>query len=189
MNMIVNDHYYSKDNWKRIVWEKVWRREEDDVSIMYKQPGRKHDMFDVIDQPYYLIWWIISDMFPKHMGMCEMMASMLCGCSRLKRHDLKLKKSTFWAKCCVNCDLGVVEDPWHIIMQCPHFEQGRGEMFDEIKGIGSDAVNTHLEEPSKAYGILMGKHNADVTMEHMVKLCIIAGTHICRMYVSATNRE
>ena len=189
MNMILNDHYYSKENWKRIVWENVWSREEDDVSIMYKQPGRRCDMFDVIDQPYYLIWWIISDINPKLMGMCETMASILCGCSLLKSQDLKLKRSSFWSKCCVRCDLSIVEDPWHIIMQCPFFEHERKCMFDEIEGLRSDAINAHMNEPSDVYSIIMGKHHDDVQMEDMLNVCAVAGKHICRMYESTVIRD
>ena len=94
MNMVFNDHYYTKEDWKKIVWENVWTKEDEDVCILYKQPNRKKNwLFDIIEKPYYLTWWIISDNFPNL--MCEKMSAMVCGCSLLKSHDLNLKKATF----------------------------------------------------------------------------------------------
>ena len=189
MNMIVNDHFHSKDSWKRIVWEHVWKKEEDDVTIMYKQPGKKYDLFDVISQPYYLIWWIISDMYPKKIGMCEKMTSILCACSLLKSHDLKMKRASFMTKCCSRCDLGIIENPWHMIMQCPCYEQDRIRMFDEIRNIGHEGLVGYMSEPGNVYSLAMGKHPECIPMDVMVKVCIIAGKHICKMYDSVIDRD
>ena len=68
----MNGHYYCKETWKTIVWENAWRKEDNDVNIMYKQPYVKYFMFDIIEKPFYLMWWIISsDNYPKKMCVCE----------------------------------------------------------------------------------------------------------------------
>ena len=51
-----------------MVWDSVWLKEDDDIDIMYKQPNGKFLLFDIIEKPYYIIWWIISDNFPKIHG-------------------------------------------------------------------------------------------------------------------------
>ena len=91
--------------WKRIVWEKVWAMKDSDVELMYKQPDILPIMFDIIEKNYYIVWWIISDNCKGLTRMCQKMAAMLCGCSALKGHDLKLKQASHWSKCCVRCDL------------------------------------------------------------------------------------
>ena len=55
MHMVFNDHNYSKEDWKKIVWENVWKKEDEDVCILYKQSNRKKNwLFDIIEKPYYL---------------------------------------------------------------------------------------------------------------------------------------
>ena len=56
MRMIVNGCYYSKREWKEIVWKKVWSKEDDDCALMYKQPHQKYLLFEITDKPYYLVW-------------------------------------------------------------------------------------------------------------------------------------
>ena len=90
--MVFYDHYYSKEDWKEIMWENVWSKEDEDVCILYKQSNRKKSwLFDIIEKPYYLTWWIISDNFPNLMNMCEKMYAMVCGCSLLKSQLVILK--------------------------------------------------------------------------------------------------
>ena len=51
MHMVFNDHYYSKEDWKEIVWENVWSKEDEDVCILYKQPNMKKNwLFDIIEK-------------------------------------------------------------------------------------------------------------------------------------------
>ena len=155
---------------------------------MYKQPYAKYPMFDIIDTPFYLVWWMISDNFHKLMCMCEKMASMVCRCSVLKGHDLRLKKGSFWSKCCTRCDLSIVEDPKHIVMQCPYYEENRKEMFHDIRTLGYDEIDGVMGT-GDVFSILMGKHPENVPMVIMVKVWIISGKHISKMYDSAIMRD
>ena len=38
MRMILTVCYFSKVEWRKIVWDKVWMMEDEDCCIMYKQP-------------------------------------------------------------------------------------------------------------------------------------------------------
>ena len=155
---------------------------------MYKQPAGRYYLFDIIEKPYYLIWWIISDNFPKLMNICEKMSSLVCSCSSLRGHDVKLKKGSFWSKCCTRCNLAVIEDPKHIIMQCPYYEERTTYLFDDIRRLGCSIIDDVMSV-GDVYSILMGKHPEGVPMETMIGLWIISSKHISRMYDSVMFRN
>ena len=189
MNTIENGHYFSKEMWRSLVWSAVWSREDNDVHISYTQLAVRPRMFDVIDKPYYLSWWIMSDNFHKMTGICEKMAALVCGCSMLKSHDLKLKRKSHWSRCCSRCNLSAIEDPWHIIMQCPFYCEYRNDMYSEVEHLNDDVINEILNDPSDVFNVLMGKHPPNACMEDMIKIWSISGKHICRMYDSAAIQE
>ena len=189
MNIILNGRYYSKDMWKKLVWQAVWTREDEDVSMTYTNLAVRPRMFDIIDKTFYLNWWIISDNYPKPTRTCEKMAALVCGCSMLKAHDLKLKRSSYWSRCCCRCNQGVIEDPWHLVMQCSFYDNHRLDMYREIAMLNDDVVNDIISEPGTVFNILMGKHATNAQMVDMIKIWLISSKHICRMYNSAIIRE
>ena len=121
MNMIHRAHFYTKAQWKKLVWKAVWDKEDEDCNILYKQNREVPMLFNVIDKTYYLIWWIISDKHPNLMRMCEKMSAIVTNSSLLKSDDLRLKGKSFWSKVCERCNLGIREDAKHVIMQCPFY--------------------------------------------------------------------
>ena len=181
-NMIINGHMYSKQQWKRLVWERLWEKEDEECTMKYMGGPRVPALFKVLDRSYYLIWWIISDNNPKLMKMCEKMAALVNDASKLKAHDCSLKKASFWAKACTNCDLGIVEDTKHVIMQCPQNEEVRKEMFQEIKELGINAIDNTFENANDYFPVLLGKQPENVETEDMIKLCMITGKHITNIY-------
>ena len=60
------------------------------------------------------------------------MARWVCDVSLLKSHDLRLKNLPLSAKFCNRCDLGIEEGTFHLVMQCPYFEDAIKNMFDEL---------------------------------------------------------
>ena len=152
---------------------------------MYKQPDILPIMFDVIEKNYYIVWWIISDNYKGLTRMCQKMAAMLCGCSALKGHALKLKQASHRSKCCVRCDLSMVENPKHIVMQCPFYDQYKHDMYHDITQLGNHDIDELLVTTNDVFSILMGKHPINVSMEHMLKLWVRSGKYICMMYDSA----
>ena len=107
--MILGDLYYSKQEWRTIVWSHVWSLEDEECILLYRQPHQNILLFEIMDGPYYLVWWVIAHIFPKHVGMCERMASLTCDTSLLKATDYRLKGKTFGYKMCERFDLGITE--------------------------------------------------------------------------------
>ena len=95
---------------------------------MYKQPHQKYLLFEITDKPYYLVWWILADMFPRKTSMCEIMAALVCDTSILINSDYRIKKKSFSHKICTRCDLGIIEDIRHLLMQRPFFSTEMREL-------------------------------------------------------------
>ena len=93
MNMIHRGRYYTKEQWKKVVWNAMWQKEDEDCDLLYKQEREIPLVLSIIERPYYLIWWIISDKYPNQMRMCEKMAAIVTDSSLLKASDVRLRKS------------------------------------------------------------------------------------------------
>ena len=188
MNMIRNEHHYTKQEWKVIVWEKIWKMEDKDCNRMYIDGRDTPMLFKVLSKPYYLIWWIISDQFPKMITMCEKMAAIVSDASKLKANDVKLKSSSFWAKTCTRCELSQIENAKHILMQCPFYENDRLEMYNELEALQCDEINRGLSDTQNLAYMLLGRQPEYMSLENMFKLCTVSGKYISKIYDSITVR-
>ena len=103
MNTIINGHFHAKHEWRNIVWQTIWRKEDEDCFLLYTQPKPDNILFNVIENTYYLIWWRISDLMPAKTRMCEILASIVCDTSLLKATDYRLKKKSGGFKMCDRC--------------------------------------------------------------------------------------
>ena len=135
-----------------------------------------------------LIWWIISDNFPKLMKMCEKMSAIVTDSSLLKASDVRLKNKSFWSKVCVRCELGIVEDAKHVVMQCPYYQNIRQEMLDEIEQLQCEGISDALRNAQDSFYILLAKQPANIAMENMIDLCLITRKHITRIYDNVIMR-
>ena len=125
MQKIMNGHYYSKEGWRKIVWESIWAKDDEDCVILYEQPHQYILVYNVTNKPYFLVWRLLSDRFPSKISMCEKMVCWVCDASKLKASDYRLKGKSFGYKICVKCDLGITENIQHLVMQCPFYVDNR----------------------------------------------------------------
>ena len=139
-------------------------------------------MYQVLEEPRFLTWWLLSDMIPATVSTCELMAKLVGDANLLKSSDYRLKKLSFSNKICTACDLGIREDIKHIVMQCPQYEGTRSEMWDVLKAVNGPIVQEVLDEPLEFFYVIMGKHPINVPMESMVKIWLISSHYITRMY-------
>ena len=80
----------------------------------------------------YLFWWQLSDRHPEHMRPCEIMARLVCHASKLKGDDCRLKGLPYSHRICAKCDLYLIEDARHILLQCPANVNIMSGLFDEL---------------------------------------------------------
>ena len=182
MRMIVDGYFYSKQGWKDLVWKKVWSKEDDDCTILYKQPHQKYLLFDITDKPYYLSWWIIADIFPRKIRMCEIMASLVCNTSLLKDSDYRIKKKTHSHKICTRCDLGLVEDIRHLLMQCPFFSTDMRSLYEYLDQSDSDIAPRVANDTQNYFYIIMGKQPDYASFKDMVEIWLVTGEYITKIY-------
>ena len=185
MRMITTGCYLSKEEWKKLVWEKVWLKEDEDCELLYKQPHQNYLLFNVSDKPYYLVWWLIADLYPQKMRMCEIMSSLVCDTSLLKASDYRLKKKSFSHKICTRCYQGTMENVQHIVMQCPYYVEQQRNMAASIEALGSEAALTVLNDSQNFFYTVMGKHPAGISFQSMTEIWLITGDFISRIYKCA----
>ena len=169
LNMALNGHFYGKKDWNRIVWSKVWALEDEEILLYTNQLAKEKLLFRIVEKPYYLTWWVISDLSREHIDKCEIMAKMICEASLLKTADTGLKNRSLASRFCEKCDLGSEETAMHIVMQCPFFEEDRRKMFAEWKILRVEKLMKSL-------------------MMQRTSSCILwANTHIISALMSCTN--
>ena len=116
------------------------------------------------------------------MNKCEDMARLVCNTSNLKCDDILLKNEPYGSRMCINCDLGIEENIFHLVMQCQVSYKYRVNMFKEINnlpnGIGSNAIR----DPTQILLILLGKCATDYTIEQMIPIRTISAEYISAMY-------
>ena len=188
MNMIHREHIYSKPQWRKIVWDAVWSKEDGDCNLLYKEVRNVPLMFSKIDKTFYLLWWILSDKVPRMMGICEEMAAIVTESSLLKANDVRLKGCSFWARTCERCDYGTIENARHLIMQCPFFDENRREMYRELEDLQCEEITEALSNPQNTLSLVLGKQPENMSLANMLNLCMITGKHISRMYDTAIQR-
>ena len=184
-NMILNGQVYSKKVWSRMVWERVWLLEDEEYLVYKNQLRKEKLLFQVLDKPYYLTWWVMSDVSRECITQYEIMARLVCDSSLLKAHHVKYKGTSHASRMCDKCDLGVEETVMHIIMQCPFFEENKKIMFEELNQSEDVAIIELLRDHGGIFLYLMGKQPERVSFEAMHSFWSIAAKHITDIYKRA----
>ena len=149
---------------------------------MYKQPHQNFLLFQITDKPYYLIWWILADMFPRKTSMCETMAALVCDASSLKSSDYRIKKKSHSYKICTKCDLGIIEGIIHLIMQCPFYSAETQELFDSLEHMGSEIASRVTRDSLNYFRIIMGMQPEYASFQSMIPIWLLSGDRISKIY-------
>ena len=172
---------------KRVIL--VWIKEDEDCQIMYKQPHQNYLLFNVSDKPYYIVWWILADLFPSKIRMCEIMASLLCDTSLLKSTDYRLKRKTYGDKVCPKCEQWVLETIFHVVMQCPYHTDEQLKMNAMIVNLNNESATQVLNDSQNFFFTIMGKQPDGISFESMIDIWLIAGECVSRMYKRTLRGE
>ena len=156
-----------------------------DCDIMYKKPKPDTILFGITGNSYYLVWWLISDIVPERMVVCESLASIVCVTSLLKTTDYRIKQKTIGYKMSSRCDLGIPENGLHLIMQCPYYNDERVEMYRELESLGEIWESRLSGMSQEIFHILLGKQPECFEFNEMLGVWLISGKHISK----CCNRE
>ena len=116
------------------------------------------------------------------MGMCEIMAKLVCQCSLLKADDLRLRNFTVshrWFEC---CELSEVEDAKHLILNCPETQSQRNGMMEKIDGIVVRRGDYEQISYIDWLHNLLGSVITGLDINQMVEIWLTSAYHIGNMY-------
>ena len=181
MNMVLRGHMYPKSVWKRMVWERGWSLDDTFWSLEARLHKELDLLVHVCSDARYLSWWNILIRYPEMIYISETMARIVSHASLLKIDDVRLKRQPRSSRVCTGCEMYVIEDIYHIVMQCPRTEHLRRAMFDDLND--DPAINGVLtRHDHDILYICLGKNPNEPDLEVMERLWCISGWHIGRIY-------
>ena len=116
------------------------------------------------------------------MGICEVMAKLLCRCSMLKSDDVRLRNLTATNRWCELCDLPEVEDARHMISVCPVSQDARKHMYDEIEAIVGGRGGFNQMSMDKKFSTVMGSYIDGLDLHQMCNVWLTCASYIVQMY-------
>ena len=165
--MLLNNHFYSKGQWKNIVWNRAWGIERQDWAIRASLFRSTKTINTISDPGRLLIWWQLAGIAPEKMRQCETMVRLICHASLLKADDCSLKRATFGARMCILCDDVAYENTRHMVTHCRYHNETRIIMLNSISEIA-------IIDCQKVLGVLMGAYIKGFTYEEMVPVWKLA---------------
>ena len=182
-NMVISGLIVSKKCWSMLIWNRAWDLERIHWAIQI----RSHESLMIIEHvchtPRYLVWWELSDIFPDKMGICEIMAKLVCRCSMLKSDDLRLKNLTASNRWCELCEMSEVEDVRHLILNCSGTQETRDLMFERINEIANGNMNYEQIPFVDRLQVLLGATIDGLSLHQMVDIWLTSAFHIGYMYM------
>ena len=106
--MINDDAYYSKIQWKEVVWGKDWAAERDNRNYQLLMDRDRYIFDSALGDDEYLSWWILADLRICEIWVCETMAKIVASVHSRLKIDL-VRKGVLNCSClCTLCDLGLM---------------------------------------------------------------------------------
>ena len=136
-----------KKAWSKMGWEKAWMLEDvfwDSSKLIHRDNNL---LYGTVGHTRYMSWWRLADLYPPLIRMCENMATLVCHASNLKCDDARLKGLSQSNKACWN----LVENVYHMIMQCPMHVEGRRAMYDDLYEYDPMLEAIFAENPEKIF--------------------------------------
>ena len=178
---------YGKKAWSSLCWEKAWFYENTywrTTAIFHKD----NDLLNtVITETRYLAWWQLSDIDHSMMKVCEDLVKIICRASMLKCDDPTLKGTLTSVRACENCYLYVVEDMYHLLMQCPHFHDRRKKMYEDIYKKVPEVEEIFRKDPPMVFAWLLGREIEECPPVAMLEVWRISGQTISKIYNEAVR--
>ena len=110
------------------------------------------------------------------------MASLVCDSSLLKTSDYRLKGKSISHRICTKCELGILEDIKHLLMQCPYYTEERAQLQNSIQLIGTELSDRIINDPLNYFNTIMGKQPEGTDFREMITIWLMTGEHISRLY-------
>ena len=156
-SMLLGTRWFSKGQWGDIVWLKAWETENQNWEIRTNILRTTTYLRATMNSVSTMIWWQISDAFPKIMLACETLCKLICRASDLKCDSYLFKNNPLarpYYDLCNNLSIKNIE---HILMHCPYFNDRREAMFRESNDL-EEYYNSALITPlGNKLHVMLGK--------------------------------
>ena len=122
---------YSNMTWKQSVWEKANDIEQDNWYINMRSNNHNNVLAMNLERPSYSVGFSLPYINKQIIRQCETMVKISWNARKLKANDVRLNRLPISNRMCANCDLGVIGNLKHIIMDCTYIQNKRWEMVSE----------------------------------------------------------
>ena len=182
VNMANNTHMYSKTCWKREVWTRAWKVENEEWSYTAALFSDTFYLRSTLrDTREQMVWWVISNSDPACIQMCENMASMICRASALKSDSVEFKGTLTSVRACEGCDSFSEENLEHIVMHCGKHSGVRKEITRIVKDF-DNANQTGISNSKDLLLHILGKDIAGVDDKTKLEFWYLVGQLVNRIY-------
>ena len=182
INMANNTHFYSKTSWKKEVWLRAWKIENEEWGFTAALFSDTYYLRSVLhDVRLHFVWWEISNRHPECIHMCENIAALICRASSLKSDSIEYKGTLLSVRACEGCDDFCEENVEHVIMQCNKHNKLRCDLTRIIKEF-DDANLTVIGQSQELLLYALGKDIAGVNFDAKLELWCKIGEIINKMY-------
>ena len=120
---------------------------------------------------------------------CEIMSKVVCKTGLLKGHDYRLKRKPFGSRMCILCELGIEDNTFHLVMQCPFNATRRNSMYNELNSIDEECIREVLSKPQEVLLCLLGRQPENAPVEAMLKFWEISCKYISMMYRASVAKH
>ena len=182
INMVRRGLMWTKFEWKKKVWQRAWELDRRFWQVHTLCHQSLNLLSSICKVPEYLIWWQMADDNHQMMKRCETIVKLISHASLLKVDDVRLRGASSFSKFCVDCDLGVVDDIRHLVLQCPKWQTGRTEMMNEIENIPDGRGVALLNSQCDLVIALLGGIDNVYTYEQKVRILTISAECITNVY-------
>ena len=185
--MIMGTRFFSKNQWKTLVWTNAWVLENRDWNIRARLFKITKYIASTQDTVKTLIWWQLGDKSRVIMNCCETMVKLVCRASRLKSDNYLFKNDPTKRPYCELCQNFALEDVEHLILHCPFFEKQRNEMFAQIEDV-ERMFNIKILLPTEDNLLLMlGKVPNTTPPEMAFEVLSIIAKNVHQMYMTTVK--
>ena len=144
LQLVESGGIISKNAWKKNILQVVYDRDHANWRFSLTLYPKLSLFRTIVLKCEPICWWNLAKCQPYLKRTCITMVNLLCGNSILAQYrNVTLARED---RLCTMCDLGVVEDTFHFVCQCPQFSLLRESLWNNVRVGLSDEGNRQWDE-------------------------------------------
>ena len=120
------------NEWKRLVREKIWERQNQRFSIVCKLSKTLSLIGTPVVSKTCLSWWKYVQSKPHSLFKCRTLIRLLLDCHELNSCKVKYKGSNVNSSMCNYCQKSSIEDVQHVLFECTAKEPKHDQLWSKV---------------------------------------------------------